>query len=200
MRASVFIGPPRFDEKKSTQAAAYFLRLAKGKMNYMLLIKLLYLLDRRALLKWGRPVTGDSYFSMKLGPVLSEVLSLVSEKPDPDNPGYWAEHISAPRTYDIKLLSDPGDGALSESEESLINAVFEKYGHYDRFRLATHLHKILPEWKAVQSGRVPITHADILKAGGRSPRDIEAIEKDLKEVSLVRARFSSPRAKVLSRT
>src|ERR1022692_1541243 len=43
-------------------------------MNYMLLIKLLYLLDRRALSLWGRPVTGDDYFSMKYGPVLSEVL------------------------------------------------------------------------------------------------------------------------------
>src|SRR5580698_10285804 len=128
MRASVFIGPPRFDVKKSTQAAAYFLRLAKGKMNYMLLIKLLYLLDRRALLKWGRPVTCDTYFSMKLGPVLSEVLGLLNEMPDPEDPSYWSRHISGPVAYSVKLKKDPGDNELSEAEDALIEAVFEKYG------------------------------------------------------------------------
>ena len=51
----------RFNEKKATQAAARFLRLCKGCMNYMKLIKLLYIADREALLRWGRPITTDAY-------------------------------------------------------------------------------------------------------------------------------------------
>jgi hypothetical protein len=40
MRASPMLAR-RFNEKKTTQAAARFLALAGGRMNYMLLIKLL---------------------------------------------------------------------------------------------------------------------------------------------------------------
>lgn len=43
----------RFDEMKATQAAALFLELAGGRENYTKLIKLLYLLDREALIRQG---------------------------------------------------------------------------------------------------------------------------------------------------
>jgi hypothetical protein len=49
----------RFNERRATEAAARFLKLRGGKMSYLKLIKLLYLLDREALLRWGRPVTTD---------------------------------------------------------------------------------------------------------------------------------------------
>jgi len=55
---------PGFNEAKATQAAALLLKLRGGRMNYMKLIKLLYLVDRTALIRWGRPVTFDSYCSM----------------------------------------------------------------------------------------------------------------------------------------
>ena len=47
-------------------------------MSYMKLIKLLYLADREALLRWGRPITFDAYVSMDRGPVLSSVLDLIN--------------------------------------------------------------------------------------------------------------------------
>ena len=46
----------RFNERRATEAAARFLKLRGGRMSYLKLIKLLYLLDREALLRWGRPV------------------------------------------------------------------------------------------------------------------------------------------------
>ena len=55
-----------FNEKKATQAAAIFLRLAGNELNYMVLIKYLYLVDRKALSEWGRPITNDRYYSMKI--------------------------------------------------------------------------------------------------------------------------------------
>ena len=67
-----------FDEKKATQAAACFLKLADGGLNYMVLIKdLPYLADRQALAGWGRSITNDKYYSMKCGPVLSNVLDQI---------------------------------------------------------------------------------------------------------------------------
>ena len=64
----------RFNEVKATQAAARLLRNRGGRMSYMKLIKLLYLADREALSRWGRPITTDKYVSMDKGPVLSRVL------------------------------------------------------------------------------------------------------------------------------
>ncbi len=37
-----------------------------GTMSYMKLIKLLYIVDRQALISWGRPITYDCYMSLKL--------------------------------------------------------------------------------------------------------------------------------------
>jgi hypothetical protein len=50
----------KFDERKATEATALLLSLRGGQMHYMKLIKLLYLADRRALLRWGIPITTDT--------------------------------------------------------------------------------------------------------------------------------------------
>lgn len=59
---------------KATQAAALFLKLAQGPLNYMALIKLLYKADREAIRRWGLPITTDAYAAMKLGPVTSRAV------------------------------------------------------------------------------------------------------------------------------
>src|SRR5450756_2974830 len=53
--------PLRFREERTTQAAAYLLRLRGGRMSYMKLIKLIYFADRRALLELVRPITFDQW-------------------------------------------------------------------------------------------------------------------------------------------
>ena len=42
-----------FDESKATEAAVFLLSRSDQTMNYMKLIKLLYLADREALIRWG---------------------------------------------------------------------------------------------------------------------------------------------------
>lgn len=71
----------RFNERRATEAAAKFLKLRGGRMSYLKLIKLLYLLDREALLRWGRPVTTDRYVSMDNGPVVSRIYDLIRRSP-----------------------------------------------------------------------------------------------------------------------
>lgn len=175
----------QFNEIKATQAAARFMDLAGGSLNYMVLGKLLYLLDREALLAWGRTVTFAEYYSMKAGPVLSEVHDLITEIPMPGS--YWSSHI-VPGLFDysVRLRSDPGADALSEAEIDIIEKLFKQYGHYNRdpFALVDLLHKILPEWTEVQKGRVPLQIRDILtKGGNKSVAEAEAIEGELQSLS-----------------
>jgi hypothetical protein len=145
---------------------------------------------RGALHQWGRPVTGDDYFSMKFGPVLSEVLDLMTDKPDPTGTSYWAAHISEPSYYIVELKEDPGDDQLSEAEEKVIEAVFEKFKSFNQFELADYLHRILPEWQPVENGRIPISYADILRAIKKSPDEIKAIEDDIFSLAQVGQMFS----------
>ena len=100
----------RFEFKftKALQAAAYLLRREKYQsMNYMRLIKVLYLADRESIRLTGRPITGDRFAAMKRGPVLSEVLDLLKGEHlcSPD----WAQYI-ARAEYDVQLVRDPDRG------------------------------------------------------------------------------------------
>jgi hypothetical protein len=176
---------PPFNEVKTTQAAGRFLQLAGGKLNYMVLIKLLYMLDRAALLEWGRPITFDEYFSLKHGPALSEGHDLITEETPPFQRNYWSEHISDPVDRSVELRADAGGESLSEAEEELIQFVFKEFASYLNrpFDLVDLLHRTLPEWKEVKSGRVPLPYRDILLAGKKSPDDAAAIERELESLA-----------------
>jgi uncharacterized phage-associated protein len=174
-----------FNQRKTTQAASHFLKMDGGSMNYMKLIKLLYLTDRGAFLSWGRPVSGDKYYSVKLGPILSKVHDLITEPPNPNETVIWSQHISAPSNYEVSLITDPGNDELSRAEEKLIEEVFRAYGHYKPFDLVNLLHKTLPEWKETAEGRIPIEYREILQAGGIPPDEITAIESELDNLSVL---------------
>ena len=62
-----------FHIEKAIQASALLLKLKGGRMKYIGLLKMLYIADRIALERLEMPITGDCYFSMKYGPVLSKV-------------------------------------------------------------------------------------------------------------------------------
>lgn len=171
-----------FNERKATQAAALLLRLRGGRMSYMKLVKLLYLADREALLRWGRPISTDRHVSMDRGPVLSRVLELATEGGDPGEPSAWSASISAPGNYEVALKADAGDDELSEAEISLIGEVFAEHGAKSRWELV-HFTHTLPEWIDPRGGAIPISHRDILKAGGRSELEIAAVEEELEELS-----------------
>ena len=88
-----------FNEAKATQAAAHILHLRGGSMSYVKLIKLLYLADREALIRWGRPITTDRYVSLDIGPVVNRVYELIRGEPAPNSMWIWRKFISAPENY-----------------------------------------------------------------------------------------------------
>ncbi len=173
---------PRFNEVKTTQAAALFLKLRGGKMSYMKLIKLLYLLDREALAKWGRPVTFDVYISMNHGPVLSNTLNMINEGNPPEQESYWSDHISQPSAYSIELKGSVETDELSDAEIELINKIFSEYGNKNRWAIVEELHR-LPEWQNPSGSAIPIEYHDILKATGKSEMEIASIEAELENLA-----------------
>jgi uncharacterized phage-associated protein len=189
----------RFNEPKATQAAARLLRNRGGRMSYMKLMKLLYLADREALARWGRPITADSYVSMDKGPVLSHVLNLITEGPSPvAGNTCWTRHISEPEHYEIALKADPCSDLLSEAEDELLDDIFGRYGRLNRWALAD-LAPTLPEWKEPHGSTLPIEYADILQAQNKSPEDIRAIEDELDALDRIEALCGGNRWNLQSR-
>ena len=172
----------RFNERKATQAAAHLLRLRGGRMSYMKLIKLLYLADREALLRWGRTISTDRYVSMDRGPVLSRVLDLATDGEDPGMPSIWASSITEPSNYEVELRGDADDDELSEAEVQLLDQVFAKHGKMSRWELVKFTHT-LPEWIDPRGSAIAISYRDILKAGGKSDLEIAAVEEELSELA-----------------
>lgn len=175
---------PRFREDKATQAAAILLGWAGGSMNYMKLIKLLYLADRAALVRWGRPITFARAVSMKHGPVLSEVLDLVSEGSPPGARPVWNRAISIPSNYQVRLTSDCPPDDLSDAEEDVLAEVFREYGGFEPWPLVDMLHDTLPEWIPTD-GAIPIQYRDILLNEGWTEAEVAEVESELENVALI---------------
>jgi uncharacterized phage-associated protein len=178
---------PSFREDKATQAATLFLQWAGGRMNYMKLIKLLYLADRKALLAQGCPISFARPVSMKHGPVLSEVLDLVNEGSPPGTEAIWTRAISAPQNYQVQLSTPCPPDDLSDAEEEMLREVFEEYGALAPWPLVDHLHEVLPEWTETE-GAVPIRYRDILRSEGWSEERIAELESELDDLAWIRRR------------
>jgi uncharacterized phage-associated protein len=177
---------PRFREDKATQAAALLLGSAGGSMNYMELIKLLYLADRATLDRRGRPITFARAVSMKHGPVLSEVLDPVNEGSPPAARPLWNRAISIPSNHQVRLTGGvfarlPDD--LSDTEEDVLAEVFREYG-LDPWPLVDMLHDTVPEWIPT-NGAIQIQYRDILLNDSWSEAEAAEVESELESVAMM---------------
>ena len=168
----------QFREDKTTQAAGVLLKREGGKMNYMKLLKLLYLADRKAIELWELPITFDLYVSMDNGPVLSSTYDLIAWGSRPGMASYWSEFISGPTFYNVSLLLEPETNKLSEAEIQALDAVYDQYGKFSQWDLVTITHK-LPEYKDPNGSAIPIPVHDILVALGEDTEDVARIEKEI---------------------
>lgn len=152
-------------------------------MHYVKLIKILYLIDREAMRRWGIPVTTDHHASMSNGPIVSNIYDLITEEmPKP----IWARYISPPLgEYEVKLLhktSVPTD-RLSHSEEKLIEEVYKEYGHKNRWDIIKYTHT-LQEWRNPNGkSSIPIHYRQILQALGQDEGEINATLRELRAIT-----------------
>jgi uncharacterized phage-associated protein len=133
-----------FDTVKTTQAAAFLLKQhGKTTMNYLGLIKLLYLSDRRALETVGYPITGDSFVAINCGMVLGNVYNYLQKSAKTYT--HWHRYIARIGATSIELIEDPGDSELSTRDEEIMTSVYQEFGHLNPFSVAEWTH-LLPEW------------------------------------------------------
>ena len=169
----------RYNPEKTAQAAAHLIRRAGGRMNYMKLIKLLYLADRGSLERWGEPITGDRFVSMTHGPVLSRVYDQIATGPDPrGSPEPWFRLIER-EGYDVRTLApNPPADELSRRELALLDSVFEEFREMDQWQMRDYCHAELPEWEDPQGSSNPIPFERVLQVLGKSAEEIREAKEE----------------------
>jgi uncharacterized phage-associated protein len=173
-----------FNQMKAAQAAAYLLAKHNDWLDYLKLIKLLYLADRDSLVKRGKPITGARMVSMPYGPVLSEVLNLINLGRRYEEECPWLEYISPPENYGVRRVSvDIEYDRLSEHECHILDKINATFGRMNKWSLVDWTHE-LPEWQDPRGSSLPIDPADILRAEGRSEADIQRIAEGAAEAML----------------
>ena len=172
-----------FNEAKATEAAAYLLKLSGAPMSYIKLIKLLYLVDREALLVHGRPVTTDQYVQTDQGPSLSQISDLITV--DSFGHSVWSDFISPLHgELEVELRREAPPSELSEAEAELIESVFVNFGGKS-WRELIEFSRTLPEWTNPRGTKIPLDYADILKAHGLSPSEVAVITSELESLAAV---------------
>ena len=170
----------QLDDTKARQVAAEILRhYPNHETSRLVLLKMLYLANRRSIEDRGIPMVPDRYTAMDHGPVLSEVYNLIKH----ESRLYrwwgraqraWSECFQNKKCVAkgderrIFLKSDPGDDRLSKYDKRIIRELFEAFGSSDS-KLYEHAHS-LPEYAKNEpqpKSANPISLADICQAVGR---------------------------------
>lgn len=112
---------------EATKAAIlYVLKNLNGQCDTHKLSKILYFADQKHMVKWGRPITGETYAKMEYGPVPSKTYDSIKkkdDKPKVENPLYeiLKDSIEVIPKYEVKAVEDPDLLDLSRSDIDLLN-------------------------------------------------------------------------------
>jgi uncharacterized phage-associated protein len=126
-----------FEKDKAIQAVLWLLHRNNGAMDKLTLVKLVFFADREHLVKYGRPIIGGTYYTMEHGPVSSELLDLINSIETNDR-----RIPLKPCGHNIKAADSPNANLLSESDVTILDGIYQIYGHLDGFRLRDLTHEL----------------------------------------------------------
>jgi hypothetical protein len=184
-----------FDIDKTVAAAAYVARKKNGaRISVFELLKTMYAAEREALASWHRPITGDSFSSMKKGIVLSRTYDLIKGGVMGTNSDMvtWSRHFSARENNCVRVLAEPDFDYLSARERealdkgaTLIAELIKRHG-----LIADVLHTQWPEWKNPEGtgkGSLPISVEDVLGEVIEDEDEAERVGREIDSVQSAKA-------------
>ena len=182
-----------FKIDKAMQAAGVLLgHQEHGQMEYIRLLKLLYIADREAVRDTGRPIVGSQIVALKKGPLHSRVYDLI--KGEDIEAVQWCQFF---RTVgvDIEQIAKPGVGALSRYDIRKLTAIHRRYQDVDTWDLVEETHAFAewrrnyPDPEESTSRVIPFEH--VVEAVGRAD-ELSQIQDDLREACEMERLFGQP--------
>ena len=143
-------------------------------------IKMLYIADRTALLEWQRPITGDSFWSLEHGPIVSRIYDLIRGKIGGPEMELWSA-VFNPRQGDVVSLKTgirPNTKPLSRREKGALRAAYAQIQPLSVGAVIDLVHNF-PEWKDPGKSSIPIDPKMIFYYENFGEDAVKKIEEDL---------------------
>ena len=156
--------PLRFDEKRATQALSLLLKLSGKPVTLHKLLHLCYLADRKNTIERGMPFIGTSFIRVPTGPTSVEIYQAIY------GIKYFSKYLKV-KEYDLKIIKDPGDGALTDHQAEILENLYDKYKDTSNYDIRVYIMS-LPEVRKAKLYQI-ISLEDIWKAESISDSEIE---------------------------
>jgi uncharacterized phage-associated protein len=153
--------------EKFAQVVVFFASKGLADLTNMKLAKLIYFADKRHLQKYGRTITGDTYYGMEHGPVPSAIYSALKNREFAD-----VVECDGPTcgVYPVwRAIADVDPQWLSDSDEEVLVETFKELGRLTARELRDRSHTEVDVKKADAAlavsgapGSVPIPIEDML--------------------------------------
>lgn len=180
---------PRPFFRKIAAATAVVCDQLGGTVGRLDLMKILFASDRAMLESCGQTITGDSYCSLKRGPILSTTLNLTKDDYGGPLQKEWNEAFEkVDHRVELREGIEIDTSCLSDDEEHLIRQLAheltaEKQKYMDKFgeqmgavAWTEHLHEKWKEWSDPGNSSLPLPITDILSKGlGLEGDDMESV-------------------------
>jgi len=179
-----------FDIEKAIAAVTFLIQKEGGEVDMFLSVKMLYLADKQALINWGKTITGDSFYSLPKGPILSEVYNLFKGKGRAENQAIWDSYFSELVNNTVRPLKEGDIGLLSEREAEVLESARRRIHEIAPWTVAKWLHDTCPEWTDPHGSSTPIDPNVILRNAGKTEEEIRLIEESNETVRLAKLLLS----------
>ena len=144
----------QIDLEKNVQLINFFAIKEGGKIDYIKVLKLIYLSDKYMLCRHGRMITGDRYAAIKKGPVPSAtkdvaegiVKNSVADEDFPVSKDYCNQYVGHADEWNIESRKDFDDSMFSSAELQAMESVYGKFGSKNKWDLVKLTHEFY-EWK-----------------------------------------------------
>lgn len=179
---------PKFKERKAAQVTRLFIQCNSDQsFSACKLLKLIYLVDRKALELWGFPVTYDTPKNLPYeGLMPSHTYDLIDPPKKKRNAlftsgsSYWYHYfcMSNEGHYTIPTELNPGTADLSRAEIELVENIFDQFGYKTDEQLDAYF-RTLPESRHSETPHGDTDWKVLLQAVGWEGEDLAEIKKDL---------------------
>jgi uncharacterized phage-associated protein len=187
-----------FDLAKFVQALVFFSKNGVSDLTKLKAAKLFYFADKEHLLKYGRPIIGDVYFALNLGPVPSHADDFFDEaqaahQAGPSTPEQeeFLQYLDVVADYWPRYVANGEENfrVFSKSDLEVLADVAKRYGKFHWKRLVDLSHQEsaykLADKDRSRNGRAPMPYETFFD--GENSEMLELVEVEQEHRNLVAA-------------
>ena len=168
-----------FDVATAAQSAAFFIRSEGGRIDYLKLVKLMYLAERESMEKYDKPFFYDVFYNMDHGPIPSTVMDLING--EIEHP-VWSMYVGDRVLDEVESRNSFELDHLSSAEMGILKDLKKKFAKKNGFEMAIWTHDHCSEWQPPKGKRSRLSHQKVFRELGKpNAIALEAHVQDLRK-------------------